>query len=158
MTTPTTFDEPTLPFGSVSGARFKSIRAATAVELFERVIGAGHPSLVRGDAWGAFEDRTELIAACALARASDTVYRVQIVVVPERRRLGIGGEMVGLAIDEASRRGARMLVGSHPAGAVEARGLIESLGITSARRVRHDEAEVVVSVGTSAPPTRRGPQ
>lgn len=107
-------------------------------------------------AWGAFEDRTELIAACALAPASERSWRVQVAVVPERRRLGIGAELLHIGMAEAGRCGARQIIGSHRPGAIEAERLLSSVAAIRARRVRRDEVGVVVFLPATSSPPREG--
>ena len=140
------------PTMSASGARLKSIRSVAALTFFEQ-FGApieGVPRRV--DAWGAFEDGTTLIGAAALARVSGTTFWAQVAVAPERRRLGIGGELLDIAIREASEGGGRRLIGSYPARAIEPRALVESQPLSVARRVQHGQAEVVLFI--PEPPAR----
>jgi GNAT superfamily N-acetyltransferase len=132
------------------GGRLRSIRATRGVEFLERFSGPIGMEFGLVDAWGSFEARTKLIGVCALARVSATAFRIQVAVVPERRRLGVGGELLSIAIQRASEGGGRMLVGSYPAGAIGARCLVESLQLVSARRVRHGRAEVVLFMPTPA--------
>jgi GNAT superfamily N-acetyltransferase len=152
VATQTTFDEPlAVPLASVSGARFRSLRPFLAMELFERLGGCVDRSLVEGEAWGAFEERTELIGACALVPVSTESFRVQVSVLPERRRLGIGAELLHLAAVQVRRRGARILMGSHAADAVDARMLVATLGTSTARRVRRGWADVVLLLPPTTP-------
>lgn len=151
MATQTSFDQAqAVPMASVSGARFKALHPALARALFARVEGAPRQEWGRAEARGAFEDRTDLIGACALAEVSETTYRVHVAVVPERRRLGIGAELLHLAVLDLARRGARVLLGSHAADALDARRLVATLDVRSARRVRHGWADVAVLL---SPPT-----
>ena len=123
-----------------------------AQTFFEQFAAPIQGAVRRVDAWGAFEDDTTLIGAAALARVSGTTFWAQIVVAPERRRLGIGGELLCIAIREASEAGGRRLIGSHPAGAIEPRALLESQPLSVARRVQHGQAEVVLLI--PEPPAR----
>jgi GNAT superfamily N-acetyltransferase len=130
------------------------LRPFLALELFERLAGRADPGLNGAVAWGAFEDRADLIGACALARASERFWRVHVAVVAERRRLGIGAELLRIAMAEAGRGGARQIIGSHRVGAVEAEGLLSSVDAIRARRVRHEEVEVVVFIPAASFPTQ----
>jgi GNAT superfamily N-acetyltransferase len=132
------------PVASASGARLQSVRDAIAVEFLQRFGLTGRPTGAPVGAWGAFQDRSTLIGAGTLTRVSESVFGVQVAVAPDRRRLGIGGELLGILIQEAAGGGARVLTGSCPASAVEAQCLIASLQLLSARRVQHDRAVVVV--------------
>jgi GNAT superfamily N-acetyltransferase len=96
------------------------------------------------EAWGAFEDSNDLIGACAMVRTTDSSYRVHVAVVPERRRLEIGRELLNLIVDQAMARGARTVRGSHPFGASGAGHLIDGLELTSARRTANGQVDVVV--------------
>jgi GNAT superfamily N-acetyltransferase len=152
LSTRTALDaEPSLYLAtSASGAGLRSIPPAAALEFFERYSGRTNLDVERLAAWGAFEDHATVIGACGLARVSDTACRAQVAVVPERRRLGIGGELVGILIHQAARNGARRLIGSHPASAIEARRMVASLGLVSARRVQDGSAKVVVFLPETA--------
>ncbi len=97
-------------------------------------------------AWGAFEDGTTLIGAAAVARVAVATFRAQIGVAPERRRLGIGTELLDVAIREASAGGGRRLIGSYPTCALEPRALIKAQPLSIARRLRHGQAEVVLFI------------
>ena len=132
------------PTMSASGARLKSIRSVAALTFFDRFGAPVRGVPRRVEAWGAFEDGTTLIGAAALARVSGTTFWAQVAVAPERRRLGIGGELLDIAIREASEGGGRRLIGSYPACAIEPRALVESQPLSAARRVRQGQAEVVL--------------
>jgi GNAT superfamily N-acetyltransferase len=140
------------PTMSVSGARLKSIRSVAALMFFDRFGAPVRGVSRRVDAWGAFEDGTTLIGAAALARVSGTAFWAQVAVAPERRRLGIGAELLDIAIREASEGGGRRLIGSYPACALEPRLLVESQPVSIARRVWHGQAEVVLFI--PEPPAR----
>jgi GNAT superfamily N-acetyltransferase len=131
---------------SASGARFKSIRPVAALTFFEQFVAPMQGVPRRVDAWGAFEDATTLIGAVALARVSGATFWAQVAVAPERRRLGIGAELLDIAIREASEGGGRRLIGSYSAATVEAWALVESQPLSIARRVRHGRAEVVLFI------------
>ncbi len=136
---------------SASGARLRSIRSVVALTFFEQVGALFEGVSRRVEAWGAFEDSTTLIGAAALARASGTTFWAQVAVAPARRRLGIGRELLDIAIERASEGGGRRLTGSYPARAIEPRALVESQPLSVARRVQHGRAEVVVFIsGLSA--------
>ena len=156
MATHTAPDHAWLTTSSASGAQLRSLRPDVAATFFERVIGTCHPSLSRGEAWGAFKDRSEVVGACAVAEISETSVRVQVAVVPERRHLGIGRELVDIAIAHATRQGARILIGSHEAGAAGALGLIASVNLPCARRVRAGQAEVALFLPMSEPSMQEG--
>lgn len=132
-----------LRLSTASGAGLRSIPGFMAEGFFERV-AAFQPGSLWEEAWGAFEDRTDLIGAAALARLSDVTYRAHVAVVPERRRLGIGGELATVMVQKAITRNACRLVGSHLAKSDEARMLVESLRLPAARRVADDHVTVVV--------------
>lgn len=143
---------------SASGARLQSVRHAIALEFLQRFGLSGLPTCATVDAWGAFEDRSTLIGACALTRVSESAFGVQVTVAPERRRLGIGGELLAIMIREAADGGARVLTGSYPARAVEPQCLIASLQLVWARRVEHDRAVVAVFLPRTTVKETKGPR
>lgn len=136
------------PTTTASGARLKSIRAVAALTFFEQYAAPIRDAARHIDAWGAFEDRTTLIGAAAIARVSPATFWVQVAVAPERRRLGIGAELLSVVVREASAGRGRRLIGSYPASAIEPRLLIESLGFVVARRLQCDHAEFVLFIPT----------
>jgi GNAT superfamily N-acetyltransferase len=160
LSPPTTdVSKPSSPLASsASGAQLRSVRAAEGVEFLRRFGLGGDLAQTRTDAWAAFEDRVTLIGACLLTRISKTAFRAQVAVAPERRRLGIGGELLGIMIREAAAAKARLLTGSSSASAVEARRLVESLGLVSARRVHGGRADIVIFVPRTAPTPPGGPR
>jgi GNAT superfamily N-acetyltransferase len=140
------------PKMSASGARLKAIRPVAALTFFEQFAAPIQGVPRRVAAWGAFEDATTLIGATALARVSGATFWAQVAVAPERGRLGIGAELLDIAIREASEVGGRRLIGSYPACAIEPRALVDSQPLSIARRVQHGRAEVVLFI--PEPPTR----
>jgi GNAT superfamily N-acetyltransferase len=140
------------PTMTASGARLRSIRQVAALTFFDRFAASMQGGPRRVEAWGAFEDGAILIGAAALARVSGDTFWAQVVVAPERRRLGIGAELLDVAMRSAFEGGGRRLIGSYPAGSIEPRALVESQPLPAARRVRHGQAEVVLFI--SEPPTR----
>lgn len=149
-------DQRPYPTMSASGARLKSIRSVAALTFFEQFAAPIHGVPRRVDAWGAFEDASTLIGAVALARVSGTTFWAQVAIAPERRRLGIGGELLDIAIRTASEGGGRRLIGSYPACAIEPRVLVESLPLTVARRVEHGLTEIVLFIPESPARTPGG--
>lgn len=135
-----------MPVMSVSGARLRSIPAASALLYLEQFGAPLHLMHCRVDAWGAFEDRTTVIGVAALLWRSQERFGAQVAVVPGRRRLGIGGELLDIVIRAASAGGGRILTGWHPSGAGEARFLLASSELLWARRVRSDRADVVALI------------
>ena len=80
---------------SASGARLKPIPigcGAALLRVAERH-QSGEEICRHVDAWGAFEDDVTLIGA-ALSQVSGATFWSQIVVAPQRRRLGIGGKLL----------------------------------------------------------------
>jgi hypothetical protein len=132
------------PATSASGAGLQTIPATTALDFLQRFGLGGDVGSAHIDSWGAFEDRTTLIGVARLMKETPTRYRVDMAVAPERRRLGIGGELLDIVIHTASAGGGRTLMGSYPAGADEPRCLLASTGLLWARRVRNHSADVVV--------------
>jgi GNAT superfamily N-acetyltransferase len=144
------------PTASASGARLKPIRSVAALTFFERFAAPVQDICRHVDAWGAFEDGAALIGAAALARVSGATFWAQIVVAPQRRWLGIGGELLDIAVQAASRAGGRRLIGSHPATAIEARRIAESQPLLAARRVKRGQAMVVLFISEQQARTSGG--
>ena len=140
------------PTMSASGARLKPIRSVASLTFFERFAAPVQDICRHVDAWGAFEDDATMIGAAALARVSDATFWAHIVVAPQRRWLGIGGELLDIAVQGATRDGGRRLIGSHSARAVEPRRLAESQPLSVARRVEDGRAAVVLFI--PEPPAR----
>ena len=141
---------------SASGARLKSIRPVAALTFFEQFAVPIQGVPRRMVAWGAFEDASTLIGAAAVARVSGASFWAHVTVAPERRRLGIGAELLDIAIREASEGGGRRLIGSYPACAIEPRALVEAQPLSVARRVRHGQAEVVLFIPEATARTSGG--
>ena len=158
MSTHTTIETDPFPHPttSASGARLKSIRPVAALTFFEQFAAPIQVLPRRMVAWGAFEDDTTLIGAAALARVSGATFWAQIAVAPERRRLGIGAELLDMAIREASAGGGRRLIGSYPSCAVEPRALVEAHALSMARRVQQGQAEVVLFIPAAKARTTGG--
>lgn len=140
---------------TASGARLKPVRPVAALTFFEQFAAPIQGVPRRVAAWGAFEDGTTLIGAAVLACVSRATFWAQVVVAPARRRLGIGGELLSVAIGQASESGGQRLTGSYPSCALEPRLLVESQSVSVARRVRHGQAEVVLFI-PEAPGNTRG--
>ena len=130
-------ERPELHTMSASGACLRSVTVARALTFLDQVADRIDPGHRQAQAWGAFEDRTTLIGAGVLIRGAQTSFSVYVAVVPERRHLGIGGELLDIIIREASAGGGRTLM--------------ESTGLTWARRVDGDRADAVLSVPSAEP-------
>jgi len=144
------------PTMSASGARLKPVRSVAALAFFERFAAPVQDICRHADAWGAFEDDATLIGAAALARLSGATFWAQIVVAPQRRWLGIGGELLDIAIHRASQAGGRRLIGSHSDRAIEPRRLVESQPLLVARRLKHGQAQVVLFIAEASSRTQGG--
>lgn len=158
MSTYTTIETERHPYPtmSASGARLKAIRPVAALTFFAQFAAPMQGVPRRIVAWGAFEDDTALIGAVALARTSGATFWAQVAVAPGRRHLGIGAELLDVAIREASAGGGRRLIGSYPSSAFEPRALVEAQPLSIARRVRHGQAEVVLFIPEAKARTQGG--
>lgn len=141
---------------SASGARLMPIRSVVALTFFERFVAPVQDIRRHVDAWGAFEDDATLIGAAALARVSGGTFWAQIVVAPQRRWLGIGGELLDIAIHGASQARGRRLIGSHPSCATEPRGLVDSQPLSVARRVKDGQTQMVTFIAEASARTEGG--
>ena len=64
-------------------------------------------------------------------------------VAPERRRLGVGSELLGVIVATATGEGLSYLAGRHPAGEAAPERLARALRLSAARRVADGVVETV---------------
>jgi GNAT superfamily N-acetyltransferase len=118
-----------------SGTQLRRI-TATEVQPFRRQLGLGDGGLVLGDAaLGAFEDIGTVIGVGVLTVSVPRLARAWIGVSPERRRLGVAGDLLAILVREANERGLRYLTCIHTAGDLAPVRLARSLGLAPSRRV-----------------------
>jgi GNAT superfamily N-acetyltransferase len=141
------------------GAKIEVISIDTARIFLERF---GEPSAIAGttsSAWGVFEDATPLIGVAVLAiSGSSTNGQACLAVVPARRRLGVGSDLLHLLVEEAGMRGLRTLVGVYPAADPAPQGLARALSLTVARRIHDKSARIVIILPTPTPGNQQGQQ
>ena len=141
---------------TMSGARIKPIDSDAARAFLERLGETGGTTALLQRAWGAFENETALIGVGVFAAATPTRVHAHIAVVPERRRLHIGSYLLGRLVNEAAAWGLTTLACTHPAEATTPLGLVRSLRLTAARRVRLQVATMVIFVPRPAFHRSRG--
>src|ERR1039458_8253820 len=96
VTTRQTLQEDPSPgaFLAASGVRIETIGVGTALTFLERLgkkVGApGTPD----HAWGAFQDAATLIGVAVLAISGPSTGYACVAVVPERRRLRVGSDLL----------------------------------------------------------------
>jgi len=120
---------------TASGARIEVLSPDLAQAFLDRHgltdYGPGPSDL----AWGAFEDAGNLIGVGVLAEVTTQRARTWIAVAPERRRLGVGGELASLIVSGAQGLGLRYLACRYRAADAAPYHLAGSLGLPLARRV-----------------------
>jgi GNAT superfamily N-acetyltransferase len=102
--------------------------------------------------WGAFEHSEALIGAAWLVASPSSTGRGRVAVVPERRGLGVGSDLLQILVDEARTRGITALAYEHTASDPGPSRLISSLGLKAAHRVHEGRARTIVFVPN--PPLR----
>ena len=94
---------------TASGARIETLPLDLARSFLGRYGFADYRPAPFDLAWGAFEDSGRLIGVGVLANVTIQGGRAWIAVAPERRRLGVGGELASLIVTAAQRRNLRHL-------------------------------------------------
>jgi hypothetical protein len=118
---------------TASGASFATLSLGDARTFLERYGPSGFEPADRDRSWGAFEGAGPLVGVGVLAAVAPPRGRAWITVAPERRRLGMGGELAGLVVAAAQQQGLRYLTCGHRAGDPAGDRLARSLPV--ARRV-----------------------
>lgn len=129
---------------TVSGARIEMLSPDLTQAFFDRLGLADFRPTTNDVAWGAFEDAGPLIGVGVLGEATSLRARAWIAVVPERRRLGVGSELLGLVAAAAKELGLGYLTYRHCAGDAAPHHLARSLGLPLARRVNHGGTWTVI--------------
>jgi GNAT superfamily N-acetyltransferase len=139
-----------------SGAKMGPIGVDVARSFLARVDEAGNDFEIDDVAWGALEDSGTLAAVAVLGITSSTRGRASIAVVPARRRLGLGTDLLQLLVAEARARDFKTLSFVHPLVNPAPQELVRSLHLTVARRIRDKTALMVVILPGSMPDDDRG--
>ena len=111
--------------------------------FLERYGPSGYQSAEGDRAWGAFEGSGPLVGVGILGARRGCRGRVWIAVAPERRRLGVGSELLGSIVTEAQEEGLGYLTWCHRASEVAPDRLARSLGLLIGRRVVSGMVETV---------------
>jgi GNAT superfamily N-acetyltransferase len=119
---------------TTSGARIQPITVEVAQTFVQRLDQMDHLPAVVDAAWGAFTDAT-LIGVGMLAISRSLRGRVFVGVARDRRRLGVGTDLLELLVAEAVARDLTTLRCVHPASDPGAQRLVRALALTTARRV-----------------------
>ena len=114
-------------------------------------LGAMSEYSARAWAWGAYETDGCQIGVAVLDQVTATCARGFVGVSPERRRLGIGTDLLTVLLEGAGSLGLAWLRGAHHAMTVEPRRLVRSMGLTAAWRVDRGLAMIAISVPPSSP-------
>jgi GNAT superfamily N-acetyltransferase len=130
---------------TLSGARIEPIRFSAARTFLQRLDGNAWNIPTTGAAWGAFEHSEALIGVGVIATSRSSKARAFVVVAPERRRLGVGGELLQILVAHAQAMSLKTLACAHWADDPAPHQLVRSLALTAARRVR-DKTTVMVLI------------
>ncbi len=134
---------------TLSGARIEAIPICTARSFLARMGENGDIAGFSVRAWGAYEHADALIGVAVLAISTSPRGHFFIAVVPARRNLGVGGELLHTLVREAARRGMRTLTCNAPAADPAVDRLVASLGLKAAQRA-HDKIAVTTFLVPSA--------
>jgi len=118
---------------TASGATLAAIPSEVA-EAFLARLGEHGPDSIEM-ALGAHEDDGTLMGVAAFGAVRGDHGSLIVAVVPERRRLNIGSDLLHALVAEAARTGIRWFQVSYPADAAAADALVRTCGLTAARRV-----------------------
>lgn len=151
MTAPADAVGPARTTTSASGARIERIATSEAVAWLER--HAEGLSKEPDDAWGASEDNGTLIGVAALA-AGERHCEAIVAVVPARRRLKVGGDLLHALLEEARAR-EQSYLGCTPRGTSSgAAEFLRAQGLVVSRRTADGTVRVVALIPSAAhPPT-----
>ena len=155
MSTQPATDHETRVCATASGARIVPIPATRARAFFIRL---DEPAQEGVDvAFGAMEDDGSLIGAAVL---SSTVNRgaAMVTVLPARRRLKVGSDLLHALLEQAAARGIDNLRCRPRRPSVATDGLLRSLGLVASRQVRERTITIVASVPAPTVPAEHGPQ
>ena len=127
---------------TASGAKLTSVPAEAATALLAR-LGVPAPDSIEC-AIGAHQDDGTLIGVAALGAVRAANGSLVIAVVPERRRLKIGIDLLHAIVNDAARIGVRRFLVCYARGAVAADALLRSSGLITARRVVNGNVTAVL--------------
>ena len=135
---------------TASGTRIEIQTSLDPARAFlDRCEPSGH-QLDKGDRiWGAFEGTGPMVGIGILGVVRGTRSWAWIGVAPERRRLGVGSELLGVIVATATGEGLSYLTCRHPAGEAAPERLARALGLTVARRVADGMVETVAVLARS---------
>jgi GNAT superfamily N-acetyltransferase len=134
---------------TLSGAWIDVIPVCAARAFLARMGEQGETAGFSVRAWGAYEHSEALIGVAVLAISTSPRGHFFVAVVPARRKLGVGGELLQTLVGEATQRGMRTLTCRHPAADPAAERLVSSLGLMATRRVHHKIAVTTFLVSSS---------
>lgn len=110
------------------------------------------PDLIPPDsgasAIGAFQDGDSLIGVAAIGRERNGGAAALIAVMPDRRALGVGTDLLHALAGEAEARGLRRLLATYAASNAAAERLVAASGLTTGRRRTDGEVTVVLFLPT----------
>jgi GNAT superfamily N-acetyltransferase len=131
---------------TASGARIETLALDLARAFLDRYGLAGYRPAPFDLAWGAFEDSGCLIGVGVVANVTLQGGRTWIAVAPERRRLGVGGELASLIVTAAQRRNLRHLTCRYRVDDPAPHHLAGSLELPLAHQVDGDGTWTVIAL------------
>jgi GNAT superfamily N-acetyltransferase len=135
---------------TTSGARIEPVTVDAAQSFLRRLDEMDHLPAVVDAAWGAFAD-TILIGVGVLALSRSLKGRAFVGVARDRRRLGVGTDLLELLVTEAVERDLKTLTCVHSAFDPGPQRLVRSLRLTMARHVCDRTAAMVVILKQPVP-------
>ncbi len=127
---------------TASGAKVAPI-GPDAAQTFLARLGQHGPERIEL-ALGAHEAEGTLIGVAAFGDVGVGHASLIVAVVPDRRRLGIAGELLYALADEAALTGLRWFLVSYPVSELAADALVRMCGLSTARRVVDDTVNAVL--------------
>jgi GNAT superfamily N-acetyltransferase len=128
---------------TASGAHIDDVDPGVAAAFLAR-LGERGPEPI-ATALGAFEDDGTLIGLAVFGTSTRERAWATVAVMPARRRLQVGTDLLGALLRQSATQGIRYLVCSHPVVA-PAGDLVRSMGLTAARHVHQGMTTLVIIV------------
>lgn len=135
--------------GTESGVRIERVAPEVAADLLER-LGRRGPDEI-WVALAAMQGPTTVIGVAVLGATPADLSRIMVGVVPERRRLRVGTDLLRALLDEAVHSDCRLLRISYPLDDVAADRFLQASGLVTGRQVLNDTVTVVLSPELASP-------
>jgi ribosomal protein S18 acetylase RimI-like enzyme len=126
-----------------SGTRIVAVSIDAAAGFLDRV-GARRPDEI-WVALAAVQDAETMVGVAVLGATPADLSRITVAVVPERRRLHIGTDLLHALVAEAARSDCQYLRISYPADDTAADVFLQSSGLVAARQALNGVVTVVLA-------------